>query len=454
MSVPQSQSCSERFWSCSDKRVPLKRPLIMGVLNVTPDSFSDGGLHYQQEAAVQAGLRMLDEGADILDIGGESTRPGAGAVSIEEEMRRIIPVIETLSASGALISVDTRRVEVARAALAAGAHIINDVSGFRDPNMQELAASSTAGLIVMHMQGEPHNMQQNPCYNDALQEVCDYLSAQAQLLVDKGVEPSRIIIDPGPGFGKRAEHDAVLQLGFERLCSLGYPVLEAVSRKRFVGELSGIALPKERDLASISLSLSACYQGASMVRVHNVSAMHQALCASSLCFSQSYRAYIGLGSNLSYEGKSSSNLIEYAAAELDTLPLTRLVNLSPLYISEPAYYTEQREFCNAVACVETSLNAHVLLQALLAMEERFGRVRLQEDGPRTLDLDLLFYDYEIHGGEKLRLPHPGIRERDFVIKPLLNIMSDEELAKRLSFAGLGSVCKEEYRVGRAKRLES
>lgn len=432
------------YWKCSKLSLRLDRPLIMGVLNLTPDSFSDGGMHTDFEEACNWAYRMLDEGADIIDIGGESTRPGSVEVSAEEELARILPVIDELSGSGAVLSVDTRHPEVARVALEHGCHIINDVSGFRTAGMRQLAAETQAGLIVMHMKGVPATMQEEAQYEHAAQEIFSYLRQRAQELEAMGIDPQRIALDPGPGFGKLAEHDRDIQVSLSDLVSYGYPVVEAVSRKRFVGEISGIAQPRQRDIASIALSLFACYQGVHIVRVHQVKAMYEALCASPQFFTQTKDAYIALGSN---QG-DSSYYFEYAISALDKLALTRVVKRSAYYKSEAAYYSEQPCFMNAVVKLETSLPALVLLGHLQNIELECKRERSIPNGPRTLDLDLVCYGEEIHGGPKLRLPHPRFMERDFVVEPLLEVADRAYIERILAQANLKALYPKSERVGK------
>ena len=225
-------------------------PFVMGILNVTPDSFSDGGSYADTEQALAAARKMIDEGALIIDVGGESTRPGSTEVSVEEELDRVLDVVRTLAAEGICVSIDTRHAQVARECVKAGASIINDVSGFRDPAMVEVAASCDAGLVVMHMKGEPKTMQDAPEYQDVVAEVRDYLAAQALMLEQAGVDKSRICVDPGPGFGKTPKQTVELMRNIQEIRHLGYPVMAAVSRKSFIGWAYGIDDPKDRDEAS------------------------------------------------------------------------------------------------------------------------------------------------------------------------------------------------------------
>jgi len=256
-------------------RLSWRGVAVMGVLNVTPDSFSDGGQWGSVEAAVQAARAMAAAGALIVDIGGESTRPGAEPVSVEVECDRVLPVIRALEGSGIPISVDTRRTEVAAAALAAGAHMVNDVTGLRDPQMIQVCAEKGVPAVIMHMRGEPRTMQQQTDYDDLEGEIFGFLQAQAERALAAGV-PS-VVLDPGLGFAKTAEQNVALLKALPRLVACGYPVLVGASRKSFVGKLAGITVPKERDSASVAVHLFAASQGAALVRVHNVPAHVSAL---------------------------------------------------------------------------------------------------------------------------------------------------------------------------------
>jgi dihydropteroate synthase len=260
----------QRVWLCGRHVISLVRPLVMGVVNVTPDSFSDGGVTYDPRDAVASGRSMLASGADLIDVGGESTRPGARGVTPNEELARVLPVVADLASSGAIVSIDTRHAEVASACVAAGVSAINDVSGFSDPAMVALAASCDAGLVVMHMQGDPGTMQDEPRYGDVVAEVAECLKARASRLESAGVARERIVVDPGIGFGKTTAHNLELLRRLDEIVDLGYPVLVGVSRKRFVGEITGVSEPRERLAGSLAAALEAVAGGASAVRVHDV----------------------------------------------------------------------------------------------------------------------------------------------------------------------------------------
>jgi dihydropteroate synthase len=249
----------------------------MGILNVTPDSFSDGGSYIDRDAAVTAALRMVADGADIIDVGGESTRPGAEPVTTSQEAGRVTGVIAALSEQGVCVSADTRHALVASQALDAGAAIINDVSGFTDAEMVRVAAGSGAGLVVMHMRGEPRTMQDDPSYADVVAEVAAYLARQACALERAGVARDRIAIDPGIGFGKTTAHNLELLRRLPELEALGFPVVVGASRKRFIGEITGVAEPCERLAGSVAAAVEAGRRGAAVVRVHDVAATVEAL---------------------------------------------------------------------------------------------------------------------------------------------------------------------------------
>jgi dihydropteroate synthase len=257
-------------------RLALARPLIMGVVNITPDSFSDGAKYLEPEAAAAHAARLMDEGADILDIGGESSRPGAEPVSLHEERRRVLPVLEKILGLGVPVSVDTCKPELMREAIAAGASMINDIFGLRAPGALPAVAASNAAVCVMHMQGEPRTMQAQPQYRDVVQEVRDFLLERARAAQAAGIAADRIVIDPGFGFGKTTEHNLALIRGLRELAAAGYPVLAGLSRKSLFGKIVGRAVA-ERMPASVAGALLAAQRGAAIVRVHDVAATRDAL---------------------------------------------------------------------------------------------------------------------------------------------------------------------------------
>lgn len=400
----------------------------MGILNVTPDSFSDGGQHVSLEEALAHAERMVEEGARIIDVGGESTRPGAAAVSVDEELSRVLPVVRALAQREMCVSVDTRHAEVACACLDAGAAIVNDVSGFRDAAMVEAVRASDCGLVVMHMQGDPSTMQDAPVYDDVVVDVRDWLHDRAAALEEAGIAHDRICIDPGPGFGKTPSQTLELVRNFQEFVRLGYPVMAAVSRKSFLGWAYGIDDPAQRDEVSASEALMACELGASVVRTHNVAATVSAL--------EGLRPYVlvGMGCNVPLvahpgeerEGKIA--MLNQAITELCSLPDSQIVDISSFYESEPAYYLDQDTFVNAVVLLRTGIPPKELLGYLHAVENSLGRVRTVENGPRTCDLDILDYQLYVVDTDVLALPHPRLLERDFVVQPLLDVLPGHVLA--------------------------
>src|SRR5215475_6928956 len=255
-----------------------RRTVLMGIINVTPDSFYDGGKRLDPDRAVADGMSMVEAGADILDIGGESTRPGAGVVSMEEELRRVLPVIRGLRRNVKVpISIDTYKAPVARAALMEGADIVNDISALRfDSQMGLLVAAEKVPVVLMHMQGTPQTMQAEPHYKDVLREVQDFLAAQVRFAIEVGVDRENIIIDPGIGFGKTLEHNLTLLRGLPALASIGQPLLVGASRKTFIGKILGVE-PDERLEGSLAAAIAAVFGGAHILRVHDVNETRKAI---------------------------------------------------------------------------------------------------------------------------------------------------------------------------------
>jgi dihydropteroate synthase len=273
--------CAEaekRVWRCCDRRIPLARTLVMGIVNVTPDSFSDGGLWFDAERAVAHGLELIAEGADLLDVGGESTRPGAEEIDEAEELRRVLPVIRALAARGGVpVSVDTRRPAVARAAVEAGACIINDILPFEgDAAMAAAVRETGAGAVLMHMRGTPQTMAGLAVYDDVVAEVCASLRAALGYAEAQGIARDRVLIDPGVGFAKTSAHNVALLAATARLARLA-PVLVGASRKRFIGELCGEACASGRVGGSVGVAVWCALQGAAVVRAHDVKVTRQAL---------------------------------------------------------------------------------------------------------------------------------------------------------------------------------
>src|SRR5919107_1542476 len=254
-------------------------PVLMGVLNVTPDSFSDGGEFLGAEPAVLHAEKMFDEGAQVIDVGGESTRPGSEPVSPEEELRRVLPVIQGILSAcpDSIVSIDTYRFSIAEAALDAGARAVNDVTALGDPRMAGLMAERGCPIILMHMLSEPKSMQQDPRYEDVVREVRDFLAERAERAIRAGVEPENIILDPGIGFGKTMEHNLMLLKRLDSLVELGFPVLVGVSRKSFLGKITGSEDPKSRLFGTMAANVLAYERGANLFRVHDVQANKEAL---------------------------------------------------------------------------------------------------------------------------------------------------------------------------------
>lgn len=410
-----------RTWHCGPFDFDLSTPVVMGICNVTPDSFSDGGMHATAPEAFEHARGLLAAGADIIDVGGESTRPGAEEVPPDVELERVLPVVRELAAQGVAVSVDTRHASVAAACIDAGACIINDVSGFRSLEMRELAARSDVGLVVMHMRGTPKTMQEAPVYDDVVLDVEQELSRMAARLSAEGIAPERICLDFGIGFGKNIAHNLALVQATAYFADLGYPLMAAVSRKSFIGAMSAESAPAMRDRASALCASFMTGQGARILRVHNVAATREMLC-------DSHRAIIALGSNM---GNSCGHLDD-ALASLRLNPDVWVGAVSEYVTSEPAYLEAQAPFVNAVALIQTTLTPHELLHMLQGLEAEHGRVRSVENGPRPLDLDIIDYEGVVCADEQLDLPHPLALERDFVVTPLLDIMPSCELANGIA----------------------
>ena len=266
-----------KVWQCGRYEFSLERPILMGIVNITPDSFSDGGRHDHTDAAIAHARKLVAEGANILDIGGESTRPGAAPVALEAELARVMPVLEAVRDSGVAVSIDTCKAEVMRAVLAAGADIINDVTGMRSAQARAVvAAHPNCGICVMHMQGEPRTMQQDPQYEDVVREVHEALLRQAHSLEQLGVGRARISRDPGFGFGKTVAQNYQLIAELETIVSSGYPVVFGASRKSMLGAVTGRAVD-QRLAGSIAAALAGVAHGAEVLRVHDVGETRDAL---------------------------------------------------------------------------------------------------------------------------------------------------------------------------------
>ena len=265
------------IFSCGKYKLDLTHPKVMGIVNVTPDSFSDGGKYESTEKAVEHALQLVAEGADLLDIGGESTRPGSTPVSLDEELQRVVPVIEVLSkVAGVPLSIDTYKPEVMRAAIAAGADIVNDVRALQEPGAMEAVVHSNAGLCLMHMQGTPKTMQENPQYTDVVAEVTAFLRERLASAKASGIAAERIVLDPGFGFGKRSVHNLALLQELHNIADLGRPLLVGLSRKSVLGQIIGGDV-YVRLHASLAASVISAMKGAKIIRVHDVKATADAL---------------------------------------------------------------------------------------------------------------------------------------------------------------------------------
>ncbi|WP_165062827.1 MULTISPECIES: dihydropteroate synthase [unclassified Adlercreutzia] len=437
-------------WHCREFEFNISTPIIMGVLNVTPDSFSDGGNFICPDDAVAHAKELIEAGASIIDVGGESTRPGASEVSADEEWQRIGSVVEQLCAEGMCVSVDTRHADVARLAVEAGASIINDVSGFTDPAMQEVALSCEAGLVVMHMRGTPETMQSNTEYTDVVAEVRDWLRQRTAQLENLGIAHERICIDPGPGFGKTAKQTIELMRNIHEFVRLGYPVMAAPSRKSYIAYAYHIddPDPKARDTASAVEALMACELGASVVRTHNVAETAAAL--------SQLRPYVvlSLGSNVALVAESGEEQeakiaqINYAVGQLCQLPDSQIIDMASFYESEPAYYENQDKFVNTAILLRSGIAPKELLDYLHSVENSLGRVRERENGPRTIDIDIVDYQMYNYSTDDLTLPHPRATERDFVVKPVSEMLPGHVLANGVALEEI----PEQDRLGRACKI--
>lgn len=257
-------------WRLRTTTLSLARPLLMGVLNVTPDSFSDGGAFINPEAAIAHGRALSEAGADLVDVGGESTRPGADPVDAPTERARILTVVEALATEGVVVSVDTSKPEVASAALGAGAEVLNDITAGRAHGMLEVAAESGCGLVLMHMRGTPRDMQQDPQYGDVVAEICSFLVERAEAAGRAGVAADRIALDPGIGFGKTVAHNLALLDRLGELVAAGYPVVVGASRKSFLAAVTGAGPATDRDSATAAVTALAVARGAAVIRVHDI----------------------------------------------------------------------------------------------------------------------------------------------------------------------------------------
>src|SRR5437762_714558 len=360
----------------------------MGVVNVTPDSFSDGGQWYGADAAIGHGLDLAAQGADIVDVGGESTRPGAQRIDEAEELRRIGPVVTELARAGLTVSIDTMRARVAEFALDAGAQLVNDVSGgLADPDMPRLVAAAGVSYVVVHWRGYSQDMYARAVYADVVTEVRDELAKRVDAVVRAGVDPGHIVLDPGLGFGKRPEHN--------------WPL-----RGRLAGE-------------PVTASHGASQHGAS----HHGASQHSA---------SQHRAVLSVGSNLG----DRLGTLQGCVHAIGELPETDVLAVSPVYETAPVGGPAQPDYLNAVLIVATGLSPQDLLAATQRIEAGFGRARAERFGPRTLHIDLIGYDEQISDDPVLTLPHPRAHERAFILAPWHDLDPAARLPGRGSVAAL------------------
>jgi dihydropteroate synthase len=406
-------------------------PALMGVLNVTPDSFSDGGRHFEPAAAIARARTMVAEGAAIVDVGGESTRPGHAPVTEEEELRRIVPVLEALRRDfDAPVSVDTSKAAVAREAARLGASVINDVWGFRrDPGMADAVAETASAVVVMH------NRESVDAAIDILDDVERAFERSLAIAARAGVAFSRILLDPGVGFGKTPEQNHACIWRLDRFRRFGCPILVGLSRKSFVGRIVG----DQRRLGTLAADMIALLRGASVLRVHDVMEnrvaldMFNALSASAEPLPppeprRDGRASVvfALGGNIG----DKAGALRRALRALGSLPGIELTAVSRLYRTAPWGKTDQDWFVNACALARTDLAPEALLDQVKALEVELGREPGERWGPRVIDIDIIDYDSVVLGGPRLTLPHPELFNRAFVLVPLAEIAPERVIGGR------------------------
>ena len=421
-----------QVWQTGRFRLVLSRVHLMGIVNVTPDSFSDGGRYLDARAAIAQAERLVAQGADLLDLGAESTRLNATPVPAEEEWRRLQPVLTEVVRWGLPVSVDTHKPEVMRAALEAGADLINDVRALTSPGaLQALAAHPTAGVCLMHSRGDPTTMQTLAQYDDVVEDVAAFLSERFQAAQVAGIAAERIVLDPGYGFAKTMEHSVYLLARQEalltRLAQAGVdrPLLAGLSRKGTVGRLTG--RPVEQRLAgSLAAALLAAQRGARVLRVHDVAETVDVLKVWQAVEQASRETVaIGLGANL---GDARATLA-WAVQQLAAHPAVQLQRVSSLYRTRPVD-AEGPDYLNAVALLTTSLEPQALLGLLQGLEQQAGRERPYRNAPRTLDLDLLLHGQRELNTDHLTLPHPRMHQRRFVLEPLAEIAPDLQVPSK------------------------
>ena len=436
-------SQSAQVWHTGRFRLVLDRVHVMGIVNVTPDSFSDGGQFLDPSAAISHAETLVAQGADLLDLGAESTRLNATPVAAEEEWRRLQPVLAEVVRWGVPVSVDTHKPEVMRAALEAGADLINDVRALTTPDaLQALAAHPSAGVCLMHSRGDPSTMQTLAQYDDVVEDVASFLAERFQAACSSGIAADRIALDPGYGFAKTMEHSVELLARQEalraRLAQAGVerPLLAGLSRKGTVGRLTGRPVA-QRLAGSLAAALLAVQRGARVLRVHDVAETVDVLKVwQAVERAQGHTAghvaehgvqaaldapghetvAIGLGANL---GDARATLA-WAVQQLAAHPAVHVERVSSLYRTRPVG-AEGPDYLNAVALLTTPLQPEPLLSLLQSLEQQAGRERPYRNAPRTLDLDLLLYGQRVLNTDMLTLPHPRLHQRRFVLEPLAEV---------------------------------
>ena len=426
--TPSQKACKrDRFLAALGQS-----PVLMGIVNVTPDSFSDGGRHFDPSAAVAHAKRLAAEGAAIIDIGGESTRPGHAPVDAEEELARVAPVIEALARElDAPLSINSSKASVARAAAGLGASMINDVWGLqRDPGMADAVAETGTAVVVMH-----NRAVVDPAI-DILDDVERFFERSLGLAARAGVPFGRILLDPGLGFGKTPEQNYQCIWNLDRFRRLGAPILVGLSRKSFIGRIVGGA-PDERLVGTLAADVVALMRGASVLRVHDIAEHQQALdvvrtlaaaARPPLERTADRRAEVvlALGGNIG----DKAGALRRALAALDDEPQIALVAVSRFYRTPPWGKTDQDWFVNACALARTDLEPGALLDRVKAIETALGRRPAERWGPRLIDIDIIAYDDAAMRTDRLVLPHPELFNRAFVLAPLAEIAPDRVIGGR------------------------
>jgi dihydropteroate synthase len=413
-----------QIWKLQGRILDFSKPIVMGALNITPDSFSDGGQFFDVSVAVSRAKTMIAEGATIIDIGGESSKPGSERVDVDEELRRVLPVVEEVLKLDCIVSIDTMKPQVARACLERGAHIINDISGFRDQEMIDVCAyfkDMGIGCVIMHMLGMPKTMQKDVLYESVVDDVYAFLEKHVKELEESGLD--QIMIDPGVGFGKTVEHNLLLLKYVDSFKSLGKPILVGASRKSLIGKVTGGNVD-DRLGGSIALHVAGVMKGVDVVRVHDVKEHVQALemvhALRNVDRNKVY--YLGLGANL---GNREINLRECMHL---LKKKCAIVAKSKMYETEPFGIKEQNDFLNMVIKIETGLRVGDLFRFVKGIEKQMGREKRVLNGPRLIDVDILLCDDYVGSlevdGETVCVPHKAMHLRPSVLIPLGDIAKD------------------------------